>query len=146
MTITYLPALKTHIPQMFSISCEALPDSEDCEGHDFFLPYIRRNSAFVAVDDKKVVAYILYDSDTDKFIYIDSIAVHHAYRRRGIGTQLVKFIMNFCADVKTFVREANLPAQLFFKSCGFMVFETLHDIYEGTSEDCYVFTLYAGVK
>ncbi len=146
MVISYLPAEKIHIPQMLSISVEALPDSEDCEGTDFFLTYIRKNTAYVAVDGKKVVGYILFSDDKDKFIYLDSVAIHHAYRRKGIGTQLVRFVTNLCSDVKTFVRENNLTAQLFFKSCDFMVFETLHEMYESTSEDCYVFTLYAGVK
>jgi ribosomal-protein-alanine N-acetyltransferase len=36
------------------------------------------------------------------------------------------------------VRETNLPAQLFFRSCGFRAISVLRDFYEDTPEDAYL--------
>lgn len=144
MNITYLPGVKADINQILSIEVDAFPNNDN--GHEFFLQYIKANSLYIAKDKLKIVGYIAFDEKSDKFISIDSVAVHHAYRRKGIGTQLVKFVVELCSDIKTHVRETNLEAQLFFKSLGFMVFDVIRGAYDTTTEDCYVFTLYAGVS
>lgn len=62
--------------------------------------------------------------DNQKSLLIDSIAVHHGYQRRQIGTQIVGNILEdaFFYGFKTvdlYIHERNLAGQLFFRACGF---------------------------
>lgn len=81
-------------------------------------------------------------------IEIYNIAVRPKSRRIHVGSDLVNYIITRALSTKVkgvivhlSIREHNLPAQLFFKSLGFLYTHTLPDFYEDTKEDAYVLAL-----
>ncbi len=77
----------------------------------------------VAERNKKVVGYMVYESDKRE-ILLSNIAVAVDYRREGIGTYLIDELLHGLNKKRSccvaFIREKNLAGQLFFKSCGFI--------------------------
>lgn len=75
-----------------------------------------------------------------------SLAVHVDFRRRGMGRALLrgvseKFLTRRRRRILLEVRETNLPAQLFFRSCGFHAVSVEKGFYSDSPEDAYVFEL-----
>lgn len=143
MNITYNVASRDDLAQILGIELESFPAYNWTMGD--FSRFIAKKAIYVAKEKKKVVGFIVFNDELDKFIHIENLAVHKGYRRIGIGTALVKAVLNLCSDVQAEVRETNLSAQLFFKKLGFTAFDIVKNHYDGSTEDCYVFTLYAGV-
>lgn len=85
-----------------------------------------------------VLGYSVYRLAKRQFEIVN-LAVAAEDRRYDVGTQLVENLTSrLCRDrrVKVIadVRETNLPAQLFFRACGFRAVEVLRDHYpEGES-------------
>jgi len=76
-------------------------------------------------------------------IQVLNFAACPEYRRRGVGTQMMaKLIGKLSAQrrnrIALEVRETNLPAQLFFRQCGFRAVSVLRGFYEDTPEDAYL--------
>lgn len=74
-----------------------------------------------------------------------TLAVDPDQRRRGVGSRMIKHLVGKlslkCRSRITLeVRETNLAAQLFFRSCGFVVPSVfvLRDFYDETGEDAYL--------
>jgi ribosomal-protein-alanine N-acetyltransferase len=64
----------------------------------------------------KVIGYVLFFPDG----HIASIVVHSAYRRKGIGTKLVKEVLKRTnSKARVEVRESNEVARKFYKKLGF---------------------------
>lgn len=100
------------------------------------------NQCYVATVDGKIAGYVYFgEDDADYVMCIDNIAVAPEFRRRGVGTSLIKFVKRVSEDmraVETVVREYNLDAQLFFRKQGFSWVQTLSWYYMTTDEDAYV--------
>jgi ribosomal-protein-alanine N-acetyltransferase len=94
----------------------------------------------VCEHDDLVVGYMIYELHTR---FLDLLSFATRYRRRGIGRQMIdklksKLTSQRRSQIRTIVRETNLPAQLFFKANGFLATEVLKNHYnEDTSEDAY---------
>jgi ribosomal-protein-alanine N-acetyltransferase len=76
-------------------------------------------------------------------LHILNFAVAPAYRRLGIGRQMIqKLIAKLSSHRRTrvtlAVRERNLPAQLFFRSMAFRAVKVLRGYYEDTGEDAFL--------
>jgi ribosomal-protein-alanine N-acetyltransferase len=111
---------------------------------DNFLQCLRQRNCIgmVAEHGEKIVGYMIYELHKSK-LHIVNLAVQSAYRRRGIGAQMVaKLVSKLSSHRRTKitleVRETNLPGQLFFRSQGFMAQRVLRSYYEDTNEDAYV--------
>lgn len=115
------------------------PWSED----DFIRCLRQRNCiGMVAEIDDRVVGFMIYELHRNR-LHVVNFAVHDAYRRQGIGRQMIdKLISKLSAQRRTRimleVRETNLAAQLFFRDCGFRAITVLRDFYDDTTEDAYL--------
>ena len=83
---------------------------------------------FAAVtDDDEIVGYatyfFAYFTWIGKSLYMDDLYVQQSYRSKGLGTQLIKKVIDFaknekCNKVRWQVSEWNKPAIDFYKSLG----------------------------
>ncbi len=110
---------------------------------DFIRCLRQRNCiGMVAEYDDRVVGFMIYELNKTR-IQVLNFAVHPAFRRRGVGQQMVsKLVGKLSAQrrsrITLEVRETNLPAQLFFRTCGFRAVSVLRNFYEDTPEDAYL--------
>jgi [ribosomal protein S18]-alanine N-acetyltransferase len=101
----------------------------------------RNTIGMVAERDGQVVGYMVYELHL-KRLHLLNFAVAKVSRRQGVGLAMVrKLVSKLSSDRRTRiyleVRETNLAAQLFFKSCGFRAVGVLSYFYQDTSEDAY---------
>jgi ribosomal-protein-alanine N-acetyltransferase len=76
-------------------------------------------------------------------LHILNFAVHPAYRRAGVGGQMVAKLISKLSShrrvrITLEVRETNLVAQLFFRSQGFRAMRVLRSFYEDSGEDAFL--------
>lgn len=84
-------------------------------------------TCYVAVFDGRVVGFLFatpQSSDDGFYGHICNLAVAPAYRRRGIGTLLLKraeqeFALNGAEGIQLEVRESNLAAREFYRKRGY---------------------------
>ena len=105
----------------------------------------QRNRIGMVVEDgnDQVVGFMVYTLYKTK-VLVENFAVHPAWRRLGVGTQMVaKLISKLSPTRRTRlvieVHESNLDAQLFWRSQGFKAVSILKNYYTVTDDDCYVF-------
>ena len=89
-----------------------------------------------------VVAFMIYELHRSR-LHMLNFAVTRSHRRLGIGTQMMeKLVGKLTPDrrgrILLEVRETNLPAQLFFRSLGFLATSVLKDFYQDSTEDAYL--------
>jgi ribosomal-protein-alanine N-acetyltransferase len=111
---------------------------------DDFLRCLRQRNCIgmVAEVEDRVVGFMIYELHKTK-LHVLNFAVSPAWRRTGIGTQMVtKLIGKLSSHRRTkitlAVRETNLSAQLFFRSQGFKASRVLRAYYEDSGEDAYL--------
>ena len=109
-----------------------------------FLRCLRQRNCIgmVAEQGEKVVGFMIYELHKTK-LHILNFAVHPAWRRLGVGVQMVsKLISKLSSHRRTRitleVRETNLCAQLFFRSQGFRAVRVLRTYYEDSGEDAFL--------
>jgi ribosomal-protein-alanine N-acetyltransferase len=96
----------------------------------------------VAEHDDQIVGFMIYELHRTR-LHVLNFAVARAYRRLGVGGQMIAKLTSKLSHQRRSrilleVRETNLPAQLFFRQCGFRAVSVLRDFYEDTTEDAYV--------
>jgi ribosomal-protein-alanine N-acetyltransferase len=113
-------------------------------GEEDFLHCLRQRNciATVAEHNDHIVGYTLY-LQQKTHLHLLNIAVHPLYRRVGVGTRLVTQLKDKLSPYGRFavlaeVHEANLRAQLFFKSQGFKAVTTIRSFYEDTGGDAFL--------
>jgi len=110
---------------------------------DFIRCLRQRNCiGMVAEHDERVVGFMIYELHKSR-LHIINFAVHPAFRRRAVGTQMSDKLVGKLSHqrrdrILLEVRETNLPAQLFFRAGGFRAVSVLRDFYEDTTEDAYM--------
>ncbi len=109
-----------------------------------FLRCLRQRNCIgmVAEQGEKVVGFMIYELHKAK-LHIMNFAVHPAYRRGGVGAQMVaKLISKLSSHRRTRitleVRETNLTAQLFFRKQEFKATKVLRSYYEDSGEDAFL--------
>jgi ribosomal-protein-alanine N-acetyltransferase len=109
-----------------------------------FLRCLRQRNCIgmVAEQGEKVVGFMIYELHKAK-LHILNFAVDPAYRRSGVGSQMVaKLISKLSSHRRTRitleVRETNLPSQLFFRTQGFRALRVLRTYYEDSGEDAFL--------
>ena len=109
-----------------------------------FLRCLRQRNCIgmVAEHGEKVVGFMIYELHKSK-LHVLNFAVHPTFRRQGVGQQMVaKLIGKLSSHRRTritlAVRETNLPAQLIFKSLGFLAVRVLRGYYEDSGEDAFL--------
>jgi len=115
------------------------PWSED----DFIRSLRQRNCiGMVAEHDERVVGFMVYELHKSR-LHVLNFAVARQFRRAGIGSQMLNKLVSKLSHqrrsrIMLEVRETNLPAQLFFRRCGFRAVSVLREYYEDTPEDAYL--------
>ena len=109
-----------------------------------FLRCLRQRNCIgmVSEHEDRVAGFMIYELHKTR-LHILNFAVAPSFRRRRIGSQMVvKLIGKLSSQRRTRiqleVRETNLPAQLFFRHCGFRAVNVLRSFYEDTPEDAYL--------
>ncbi len=109
-----------------------------------FLRCLRQRNCIgmVAEQGEKVVGFMIYELHKAK-LHILNFAVHPAWRRLGVGGQMVsKLVSKLSSHRRTRitleVRETNLVAQLFFRTQGFRAVRVLRTYYEDSGEDAFL--------
>ena len=88
-----------------------------------------------------VAGYLFAEREKHRFNIL-SVAVHEEWRRKGIGSKLLKYLINLLsrngqAEMYKLVRETNLTAQKFCRDMGFVASRPKQNVYDETKEDAY---------
>ena len=99
----------------------------------------------LAVVDERPVGYIIY-WQLPREVDIHNLAVHPAYRRRGIARSLLEFVIEAArrqsvTRVTLEVRKSNDAAQRLYHSLGFMAKGVRKGYYSDDGEDALVMAL-----
>ena len=133
--------IRRDMPEVLEIEKESFefPWSEE----DFIRCLRQRNCiGMIAELDDRVVGFMIYELHKSR-LHVLNFAVSPEGRRRGVGAQMnQKLVSKLSAGRRTRitlqVRETNLPAQLFFRECGYKAVSVLRAYYEDTPEDAYL--------
>jgi ribosomal-protein-alanine N-acetyltransferase len=133
--------IRRDMPEVLAIEQAAFefPWSED----DFIRCLRQRNCiGMVAEHNERVVGFMIYELHKNR-LHILNFSVHDQFRRRGVGTQMIRKLISKLAPqrrnrIMLEIRETNLGAQLFFRDLGFRAISLLRDFYEDTIEDAYL--------
>jgi [ribosomal protein S18]-alanine N-acetyltransferase len=96
----------------------------------------------VAEHQGRAIGFMIYELHKTR-LHVMNFAVAKSHRRCGIGLQMIgKLVGKLSTQRRTRiqleVRETNLAAQLFFRSCGFRAISVMRDFYDDTVEDAYL--------
>lgn len=99
--------------------------------------------AIVAEVGDGVVGFVVYELFKLQMDILN-FAVASDMRRRGVGQALANKLIGKLSQYRLTritlnIRETNLSAQHFFQACGFRAIEVLHDYYDDSDEDAYLF-------
>src|SRR6266513_133071 len=149
MTIDHQAQLRVHIRWMIR---RDMAEVLEIERSAFEFPWFeeefirclrQRNCiGMVAEHGERVVGFMIYELHKNK-LHILNFAVHPAWRRLGVGAQMVaKLISKLSSHRRTRitleVRETNLSAQLFFHRQEFKAVRVLRAFYEDSGEDAFL--------
>lgn len=145
-----MPDCKVHIRWMIRRDMEEVVAIE-ADSFEFpwseedFVKCVRQKNCIgmVAERGERVVGFVIYELHKTR-LHLMNLAVASDMRRCGVGRQLVAFLAKKLSiqrrtKLTAEVRETNLPAQLFFKQCGFRATIVLREFYEYSPEDAYFF-------
>ena len=103
----------------------------------------RRNSVGMVVEvNDEVQGFMVYEL-FKKHLFLHNLAVLPSCQKQGVGRLLInKLIGKLSPERRSnlicYVRETNLPAQLFLQKLGFLATAILEDAYDDADEDAYV--------
>lgn len=95
----------------------------------------------IEAEDQTVVGYIIYHIKTSGF-EVTWLLIDEQYRHKGAATAAIKRLMDKLHPdrrnkLKAIIHEANLDAQLFFRSLGFQAINVRREYYS-SKEDAYI--------
>ena len=140
---------ETHLKDLALLEkqCFSVPWSENALRAEL----TKENSRFfVAITKNEVSGYIGANNVLGE-VYIDNIAVFYNYRGFGIGTALLKHLINVakeenCDFVTLEVRESNTPARNLYEKLGFQNVGVRKKFYDQPKEDGVIYTKLLGVE
>jgi ribosomal-protein-alanine N-acetyltransferase len=140
--------IRRDMPEVLDIEQQSLefPWSEE----DFVRCLRQRNHiGIVAESDDRVIGYLIYDRNRKDRIGIIKCAVHPRARRSGAGSKLVGYLTDKLshqrsATIVVDVSERRVPAQLFFRACGFRAVEVVPEFFGFGEDSCRMEYRYAG--
>lgn len=114
-------------------------------GEEDFLAKLRQRNCIgmVAELGERVVGYMIYELEKNH-LHVLNLAVHPAYQRRHIGSQMVGKLINKLAPqrrtrITLDVGEWNTDAHLFLKANAFQATHVLRGFYPDREQDAYHF-------
>jgi ribosomal-protein-alanine N-acetyltransferase len=142
--------VETHIRWMIRrdmpgvLAIEAAFFGKDAWDEEAFLRCLRRRNCIgMTVEEKdteRVIGYMVYELHKAK-LHVINLAVEPRSFRQGVGRVMIDKLVSKLSNqrrnrISVDVRERNLGAQLFFKSCGFQAVRVDRGYFEG-EEDAY---------
>ena len=91
------------------------------------VPKLLNNYFNIVVDDKVVGCLLL--TDRDDGVLLDEIYLEEEYRNKGIGTDILKNVINNNDIIFLWVYKENLKAVLLYKKLGFVVLDETESRY-----------------
>lgn len=141
------PMRGRHIPEILEIEKYSFttPWSSISFQNELYNPY---GIGLVALADDTVIAYIVADYRFEEG-HILNVAVHPAYRRKGIARRLLDIVLGWlkekeCRFIYLEVRTSNLAARKLYESLGFREVGRRKFYYMEPSEDAVLMTLEVG--
>ena len=100
---------------------------------------IESSACYVAVTDAKVVAYAVLNYKFYDNGWIEMLYVHPQFRRQGIGSALIHYLVNECRTTKLFTstNQSNFPMQRLLATLGFDRSGFIENLDEGDPELVY---------
>lgn len=136
---------EAHIPQMVELEkiCFSMPWTADMIRSELNNPSCLY---LAAVDGDTLVGYIGVQTVLDEG-YINNVAVHPEYRRRGIAAALISLLAEQAqaiglAFLTLEVRESNAPAIALYEKLGFTTVGRRKNYYEKPREDAILMTIF----
>lgn len=101
---------------------------------------------YAAVEDGQVIGYVGMSFVLDEG-YIYNVAVDEKYRKRGIGSALIRMLVTHCkkegfAFLTLEVRESNTAARSLYQHFGFIKVGERKNYYSDPTENAVLMTLY----
>ena len=135
----------SHIEEIAKLEkeCFSVPWSEDGLKTELDNNFAR---FFVAFSGGKIAGYIGSHNILGE-VYITNVAVFPEFRRKGVGNELVVFLVNQMKSenaefITLEVRESNLNAISLYEKCGFQRVGQRKDFYEKPKENAILMTYY----
>jgi ribosomal-protein-alanine N-acetyltransferase len=137
------PMSRAHLPEVLSIERDSYPTpwSENAFVHEmernaFARPHAGLSREGVVVG--YICLWVVYEE-----LRINNVAVAPAWRRRGVGEQLIRFALqegreSGCSMAVLEVRPSNAAAQALYGKLGFAVTSTRRRYYSDNGEDALV--------
>ena len=105
----------------------------------FIREQVKSAACYVAVIDGNVVAYAVLNYKFYDNGWIEMLYVHPQFRRQGIGSALIRHLINECRTPKLFTstNQSNFPMQRLLASLGFDRSGYIENLDEGDPELVY---------
>lgn len=133
--------IRRDMPEVLEIEQSSFDHSWTEE--DFLSSLRQRHCIGMVVElNDQIIGFMIYELHKIS-LRILNFAVAPAYRRHGIGEQMIQKLVDKLSqqrrsEIDLTVRETNLPAQLFYQSQGFKAVNVLRGHYDDTDEDAYL--------
>ena len=100
---------------------------------------IKSGACYIAVIDTNVVAYAVLNYKFYDNGWIEMLYVHPRFRRQGIGSALIRHLINACRTPKLFTstNQSNVPMQRLLATLGFDRSGFIENLDEGDPELVY---------
>ena len=100
---------------------------------------IKSGACYIAIIDANVVAYAVLNYKFYDNGWIEMLYVHPRFRRQGIGSALIRHLMNECRTPKLFTstNQSNVPMQRLLATLGFDRSGFIENLDEGDPEWVY---------
>lgn len=91
---------------------------------------------FIFKFENKIIGFIIFEVKNKETIHIKSIAIKDEKKKKGFGTEIIKFLQNKYKIITLYVQKSNIIALNFYKKNLFLIVETLPDYYVNLNEKC----------
>jgi ribosomal-protein-alanine N-acetyltransferase len=130
--------IRRDLPQILAIERRSFEFPWTADDFQFSTRGVRAIRMVCEVGDT-ILGYSVYELLDGKLDLLN-FAVHPKFRRRGFGSQMILRLITPLPtarrrDVRIWIRERNLPAQLFLRHHGFVCRAVRRGWYEETDED-----------
>lgn len=131
MSVHIRPMIRRDLPEVLDIEYDSFSDPWDED--EFRESALGRNTIHMAAEtvDKVIVGFMVYELHRRR-LYLEKLAVHHNYRRQGVGAEMINKLRSklaFDPDrrhmIELELHEENLEGQLFFRKMGFLAVEVI---------------------
>jgi GNAT superfamily N-acetyltransferase len=134
--ISIRPAVESDVEALWKLDHIAQRDEER---RDFIRREVAAGNCFVAVIDETMVGYGVLNYTFYHAGCIDMLYIHSDYRRRGVGTALIRHMESECRTAKLFTstNDSNSGMRSLLAKLGYEPSGVIHNLDEGDPEIVY---------